>query len=353
MPTYPDILTKWRGTFHFDRVPAARTGLHRQSGQTILVRTNRCPARHRQEDTPAVTADNEQHKLRASFVIPAHNEEQNITTTVEGLRQMAREHGIPHEIIVVNDNSTDGTPEVIRALMAEDPAIRTVDRTPPGGFGRALRSGLELVTGDLVIIYMADQSDDPADALAYYRKIEEGYDCVFGSRFRRGSTVRHYPWLKLVINRLVNRCIQAMFFCRFNDLTNAFKAYRTEVLRECGPFRASHFNITLEMSLSALVHRYNITEIPISWHGRTWGSSNLRLSVMGRRYLQVLLKLFFERMLISDDVMAERLAHQARRMDTMAALRGRVEQLEGRVAALEQAEGRNTAAEGRAEDTNP
>lgn len=273
-------------------------------------------------------------RLTASFIIPAHNEQDNIADTVRELLPVLREEDIPYEIIVVNDNSSDRTPEVIAELMAEDPRVRTANRMPPGGFGRAIRSGLELVTGGLVIIYMADRSDDPRDAVAYYRKIQEGYDCVFGSRFRRGSKVESYPRLKRIANRVVNRCIQVMFWCKFNDLTNAFKAYRTEVIHECGPFRASHFNMSIEMSLSALVHQYNIAEIPIRWYGRTWGSSNLRLSEMGRRYLQVLLKMFFEWMLISDDIKAERLAYQARSVRQLSLLEARVEELERKVAAL-------------------
>lgn len=272
------------------------------------------------------------NELVASFVIPAYNEEKNIPQTVAEVQETMREQGIPYEIIVVNDNSTDRTPEIVRELMAGDDRVKLVERTPPGGFGRAIRSGLDAVTGDVVIIYMADASDDPADAVRCYRKIEEGYDCVFGSRFRKGSRVSKYPPFKLLVNRVVNRCIQAMFFCKFNDLTNAFKVYRTEVVRECGPYRASHFNITIEMSLSALTHRYNVAEIPIAWEGRTWGSSNLRLSQMGRRYLAILLKAFSERLLISDDILAERLAYQRRRIDTLASL-------ERRVAALESAQG--------------
>lgn len=276
------------------------------------------------------------HALTASFVIPAHNEEKNIAETVRELQPVLRDEGIPYEIILVNDNSTDGTPSVIAALMAEDAHIRTVNRTPPGGFGRAIRSGLDLVQGDLVIIYMADQSDDPRDAVAYYRKIEEGYDCVFGSRFRKGAHVENYPTGKLIANRIVNFCIKWMFWCRFNDLTNAFKAYRTEVIRECGPFRASHFNITIEMSLSALVHKYNIAEIPIRWYGRTWGSSNLHISEMGRRYLQVLLKIFFEWMLISDDIKAERMAYHNRNSRQLLQMREQLDALQDRVGQLEE-----------------
>ena len=244
--------------------------------------------------------------MKLSIVIPAYNEAGNIAACVKELQDVVGvREGLDYEIIVVNDNSTDQTAEVVRTLAEQEPCIRLISRTPPGGFGRAIRSGLAAVQGDVVVIYMADLSDDPNDVIAYYRKILQGYDCVFGSRFRQGSTVQHYPWLKLIVNRVVNRCIQLMFWTPYNDLTNAFKAYRTSVIRDCGPYQASHFNITLELSLSALIRRYRIAEIPISWSGRQWGASNLRLREMGRRYLSTLLMMFFQRILVADDIRAE------------------------------------------------
>lgn len=248
------------------------------------------------------------HELKLSVVVPAYNEEKNLPPVLNSLQTAFRQEQIPYEIIVVNDNSSDGTAAVIAAFQADDPAIRTVNRTPPGGFGRAIRSGLDLVCGDVVIIYMADCSDHPADAIAYYRKIEEGYDCVFGSRFLKGSQVTSYPLGKLIVNRIVNKAMQWFFLCPFNDLTNAFKAYRTEVIRACGPYRASHFNLNIEMSLGAVVRNYHIAQIPIGWTGRTWGSSNLRIKEMGRRYLSTLIKIMAERFLIRDDLLSERLA---------------------------------------------
>ncbi len=244
------------------------------------------------------------------------------------------EHHIPYEIIIVNDNSSDGTPQVIAGLMEADANIRTVNRTPPGGFGRAVRAGLELVEGDVVVIYMADLSDDPQDLVVYYRKILEGYDCVYGSRFVKGSKVDHYPWMKLVFNRIVNRCVQFMFWTRFNDLTNAFKAYRTSVIRDCGPYRASHFNITLEMSLSALIRRYEVAQVPIRWYGRTWGTSKLKLREMGRKYLCTVLMFYFQRQLIADDLVAERLASDLARKQHVSDLESRVERLERELAGL-------------------
>ena len=175
---------------------------------------------------------------------------------------------------------------------------------------------------------MADMSDSPEDVTAYYRKIEEGYDCVFGSRFRKESQVENYPRFKLIVNRIVNHSVRLMFWTKFNDLTNAFKAYRTHVIRDSGPFVSSHFNITLEMSLGALTRRYNIAEIPIRWSGREWGASNLNLRTMGRRYLSTLLMMFFQKALVSDDLIAERLASNSQHTEHYGELEARVERLE-------------------------
>jgi dolichol-phosphate mannosyltransferase len=267
---------------------------------------------------------------KLSIVIPAYNEEKTIANCIHELQACLRDkHEIPYEIIVVNDNSKDHTEEAVQAEMAQDPAIRIVNRTPPGGFGRAIRSGMEVVRGDVVVVYMADLSDSPDDVVAYYRKIREGYDCVFGSRFMKGSEVQNYPPIKLFVNRIVNRCIQVLFWTRFNDLTNAFKAYRIAVIRDCGPYRACHFNLTLEMSLGALIRDYHIAQIPIRWYGRTWGSSNLKLGEMGRRYLSTLLMMFFQRYLIADDLLADRLASNA-------AYHYQLQDLEQRIATLEE-----------------
>ena len=283
------------------------------------------------------------HELKLSVVIPAYNEESNIGPTILEVVQALRAAGVPFEIVAVNDNSTDGTEAVITTLMARHEEIRLINRTPPGGFGRAIRSGLEFVKSEVVAVYMADQSDDPADLIRCYQRIEEGYDCVFGSRFVKGARVTNYPWFKLMVNRIVNRMIQIMFWTRHNDLTNAFKLYRTHVIRECGPYKSSHFNLTIEMSLSALIRRYSIASEPVNWYGRTSGVSNLRLSQMGRRYLVVLLRMFFERILIADDLVAERLSNRLQENQQRTSLERRLAALEKKLTDVETTTDRSEA----------
>ena len=242
---------------------------------------------------------------KLSVVIPARDEEANLGRTVEGLfRELDRE-SIPFELIIVNDHSQDGTLALARSLQAARSEVTVLDSPRASGFGRTIREGLAHFSGDLVAVMMSDNSDDPADLVRYYRTLQDGWDCVYGSRFRRESEVTNYPAGKRWANRAVNRGLQLLFWTRFNDLTNAFKAFRREVVLDCGPYSSCHFNLTVEMSLSPLIRRYAIAEIPIAWHGRTWGASKLSLWAMGRRYLSVVLKLFFERVLISDDLIAD------------------------------------------------
>lgn len=243
--------------------------------------------------------------MKLSVIIPAYNEENNLPETLDGILAALRHEAIEFEVVIVNDNSRDNTRAIVMDRLPRDPELVLVNNTPPGGIGRAIRAGLRHFSGDAVAIMMADRSDSPEDLVRCYRKMLEGYDCVFGSRFRFDSHVTSYPFVKLAINRIVNKMLQVLFLCRFNDLTNAFKLYRRSAVEGIGPLQACHFNITIELSLSCVIRGYRIAEIPIDWCGRTWGVSNLKLREMGRRYLATLLKIWFERILIADDIEAE------------------------------------------------
>src|SRR6266478_4080842 len=158
-------------------------------------------------------------KVKLSVVIPARNEEGAVEETVSALLCTLRAEAIPFEIIVVDDGSTDQTALFVRALSARYAEIRLVQNMGRHGFGMAVRCGLHQASGDAVAIVMADSSDSPDDVVQCYRRLLEGPDCVFGSRFIRGSTVRDYPIHKLVLNRLANWFIKALFGVPFNDFT--------------------------------------------------------------------------------------------------------------------------------------
>lgn len=239
--------------------------------------------------------------MNYSIVIPAHNEEEGVRPTVEALYRALTQADIPFEILIVNDHSTDGTEQALRDLSAELPGVRYVNNQKPGGFGRAIQTGLEQFSGDAVCIVMADASDDPQDVIMYYRKLEEGYECVFGSRFMRQSRVVDYPPIKLLINRVANWFIATLFRLSFNDTTNAFKAYRREVIDGIKPILSPHFNITVELPLKAIVRGYTYTTAPINWYNRATGVSKLKIKEMGSRYLFIVLYVWLEQLLSRGD----------------------------------------------------
>lgn len=236
-----------------------------------------------------------------SIVIPAYNEEGSITDTVTAITDRFERHQVPYEILVVNDNSRDRTETVLQQLSQENPRVRYVNNHYPNGFGFALRCGLEKFNGDAVAIVMADASDSPEDILTYYHLLQEGYDCVFGSRFVRGGKVIDYPRHKLIVNRLANLFIQVLFGLSYNDTTNAFKAYRREVIEGIHPILSHHFNLTVELPLKSVVRGYSYVTTPIRWQNRKAGVSKLKIKEMGSRYLFIVLYVLLERWLSRGD----------------------------------------------------
>jgi dolichol-phosphate mannosyltransferase len=244
--------------------------------------------------------------VKLSVVIPAHNEAGSIASTVGGIVRTLERESIDYEVLVVDDASTDGTGAVVEKLAADNGRVHCNRSHYRQGFGLAVRAGLERFEGDAVAIMMADDSDDPEDLVRYHRLLEDGYDCAFGSRFIHGSSVRGYPWLKLVLNRIVNAGIRMLFRHGYNDTTNAFKAYRREVIDAVQPLLANHFNLTVELPLKAVVRGYSYAIVPISWRNRYAGTSTLKLQEMGGRYLFIILYVFLEHTLSRGDYVSAR-----------------------------------------------
>jgi len=244
--------------------------------------------------------------MKLSVVIPARDEEGCIEQTLLDVAAALLEEQIPYEIVVVDDGSTDQTPALVRRVTERYPGVRLVINTGVHGFGLAVRVGLTQTTGDAIAVMMADASDSPADLVRYYRKLQEGYDCVFGSRFMQGSAVIDYPVHKLTINRMANWFIKTLFRIRYNDTTNAFKCYRRQAIDGIQPLISPHFNLTVEMPLKAIVRGYSYTVVPISWTNRKTGMSKLKLKEMGSRYLFIVLYLWLEHHLSRGDYVRRR-----------------------------------------------
>lgn len=236
-----------------------------------------------------------------SVVIPARDEEGCICSTIEHLNLELRLHNIPHEIIAVDDGSTDRTWELLTELETRFPQLRPVKNNGLHGFGRAIICGLDQMNGDAVVIMMADESDDCRDVVRYWNELNKGVDCVFGSRFMKGGGTIDYPIIKKIINRLANIFIKILFRIPLNDTTNAFKAYRREAIQGCRPLISPHFNLTVELPLKAVVRGYTWSVIPITWRNRRTGVAKLKIREMGSRYLFIVLYCFIEKWLSRGD----------------------------------------------------
>ena len=148
---------------------------------------------------------------------------------------------------------------------------------------------------DRVAVMMADLSDSPQDLVRFHRKMDEGYDCVFGSRWIKGGEVIDYPGPKKWMNRLANTIVRIAFRMRYNDCTNAFKLYSRETMEGLKPFLSPHFNLTLELPLKAIVRGYSYAVLPNSWRNRKTGESKLKIKEMGSRYFFIMLYCLIEK----------------------------------------------------------
>jgi dolichol-phosphate mannosyltransferase len=234
--------------------------------------------------------------MKLSIVIPAYNEEESITETIEKIEEAFEKVKIDHEIFVVNDNSKDNTLGVLAELAKRFPALRYETNTGPNGFGYAVRYGLDRFTGDCVAVMMADLSDSPYDLMKFYTTMLEGnYDCVFGSRFIKGGRVVDYPFIKKMLNRFANNIIRVVMRISYNDTTNAFKLYRRHTIEGIRPFLAPHFNLTIELPLKAIIRGYSYAVVANTWTNRKYGESKLKIREMGSRYFFILLYCFIEK----------------------------------------------------------
>jgi dolichol-phosphate mannosyltransferase len=230
-----------------------------------------------------------------SVIIPARDEEGCIASTIEHLSLELRLRSVPHEIVVVDDGSSDETWGILQKLKEGIPVLSPVQNDGQHGFGRAVICGLDHMKGDAAVVMMADESDDCRDVVRYWQTLNEGWDCVFGSRFVKGGGVIDYPWVKLQVNRLANTFLRLLFNISLNDTTNAFKAYRRTVIEGCRPLISPHFNLTVEVPLKAIVRGYSWTVIPITWRNRRTGEAKLKIKEMGSRYLFICLYVWLEK----------------------------------------------------------
>jgi dolichol-phosphate mannosyltransferase len=235
-------------------------------------------------------------KSMLSIVIPAHNEEAVLPRTLRSINNALKKDGLHHEIVVVDDQSTDDTWKVLNELQVSIKELRPVRNPGQNGFGRAIAYGLSQYSGDRVTIMMADLSDAPEDLIRFDKALQEhDVDCIFGSRAMKGAHVEGYPRRKWMMNRLANLFLCVVFQYRYNDTTNPFKLYKRRVMDRVLPLNSRGFELEIELPLKAMVRGATYMVVSNNWYGRTAGESKMRLTGLFAPYLKVVWACLLER----------------------------------------------------------
>lgn len=239
----------------------------------------------------------EQIDTKLSVLIPAYNEEEVIESTILEIHNTLSKSKINHEILVVNDNSTDNTLSVLNNQIQFIKTLRVITSEYNNGFGNAVKYGLENWHGDVIVIVMADASDSPNDIVMFFNYlIKENVDCVFGNRFISGGGTYKYPIFKLFLNRLFNNILRLFIDFNYNDYTNAFKMYRKDVIKSILPIKSEDFSLTIEIPLKVIKKGFKYSILPNKWNQRKFGESKLNIFKNSKSYFLVLFNFLTNRL---------------------------------------------------------
>ena len=225
-----------------------------------------------------------------SVVVPCYNEEMNLAPLVEGLLKHYDEY--IHEIILVDDNSKDGSRQIMRELAEYEPRVRPLFRKPPNGVGRAISEGLKAATGRYVLSMDCDFMHILPELRDMFDEAAAGADVVLGSRFSRSSVLINYPLQKILCNRLFHLLLHVVFRRKMRDVTNNLKLLRREVVKSLD-LESAWFAANAETGLKPILMGYDVRPVAISWINRTpeMGVSSFSLINNGLGYVKILASL--------------------------------------------------------------
>jgi glycosyltransferase involved in cell wall biosynthesis len=221
--------------------------------------------------------------LRLTFIVPVYNEASSVAQVLERVEALPFEK----QIIVVDDGSSDGTPDILERWRAQSDGL--VIRQRNRGKGAAIRAAIPHVAGDVVVIQDADGEYDPADVPRLVEPIARGAaDVVFGSRLSGGRPQRAYLFWHLVGNKFLSLLTNILYNTTLSDMETGYKLFRAEVLRSLD-LREDGFGIEPEITAKICKKRCRIYELPIAYYGRSYAEGKKITWRDGVRAVSVLL----------------------------------------------------------------
>ncbi len=219
--------------------------------------------------------------MRTLVVVPTYNEAGNI----EALLRQVRDTVPSADILVVDDNSPDGTADLAEAVGADAGQVKVLRRPVKDGLGNAYRAGLShgLDEGYQALVQMdADFSHDPAVLPELLARLADGADVAIGSRYVPGGSIPHWPPLRRALSRYGNRYAVALLGLDVRDATAGFRAYRADLLREIrvGTTRANGYGFLMELAHRTAQRGATAAEVPITFTDRVRGTSKMSVRIM-------------------------------------------------------------------------
>ncbi len=226
--------------------------------------------------------------MRVLVIVPTYNEAENIAALIREVRNL----DIDPEILIIDDNSPDGTANIVKTIMERDPKVHLIERPKKMGLGSAYITGFKWALDrnfDVVVEMDADFSHDPKDIKRLVENLEN-CDAVIGSRYVKGVSVVNWPISRLLLSYFANLYARVITGVKIRDLTSGFKAIKTECLRviNLDGIKSDGYAFQIEIHFNLWFKGFKVCEIPIIFVERRAGKSKLNKGIIWEAFWMVL-----------------------------------------------------------------
>lgn len=246
--------------------------------------------------------NNEEFPRDLSVVIPTYNEAENIGPLILKIENIFQYYGINGEIVIVDDNSPDGTADIVKKYLAKFDNIRILERKAKLGLGYAYKEGFKAVSGRVVMEMDADFSHDPSDIPRIFQKCINDSDVVIGSRYVRSGRIVGWNFVRRMVSFFANILVDVFLRLGVKDNTAGFRAYRREALDAILPnVKCNSYDFQVEMLLKAKKQGLTLKEIPVVFRERARGKSKL-----GRKEFLKFIKMLISQTILNNNYLTKK-----------------------------------------------